>query len=121
MNLRLLFLTVPAIRMTETYFRNDPMESSRWVAALPEGERRDWAAQALSHLVSRGSKADFDAGVEWAESVGDQKLREASLTTVFQQMLRDPSRITQTEAMIRQSSLPEAAQSRLLEKNSATR
>lgn len=98
--------------MTQAWYKEDALQASEWVAALPVGDQRDAAAASLASALATDARPDFDAALQWAESIEDLERRQGGLQNVFWSLLRRDR--AAGEAAVRASSLPENMKGLLL-------
>ncbi|MGC6506115.1 MAG: hypothetical protein ACON39_06040 [Coraliomargaritaceae bacterium] len=96
--------------VTRNYFRQDPMEASKWVENLKAGPERD---QSVETLVQNVSDSDPEAAFIWAQTLRDDNKRERSLQQTLQKWIqKDPEA---AENAIRAAEITDAEKTQLLE------
>ena len=89
--------------------QSDPYEAGVWLGTLPQGESRDAAVTAFSRRIV---STDPQAAVQWAESIGNQNLRDRQIEAIVVTWLQtDANRAT---AWLANSSLSAETKARLL-------
>jgi len=78
--------------LAEWVKRGDPMEASKYLAAMPKSEERDSAVGGFAQILAR---SDPEAAVTWAETIGNDKVRSETLVDAGRAWLRlDPATAT---------------------------
>lgn len=90
--------------------KSQPEKAAEWVNSLPEGDVRDSSAAGLARALSR---TDPINSVRWAISVNDERLRNASLSTLLGPAIGKD--FVATKEIIATSSLPEAEKAKWMQ------